>query len=118
MGKLGGSRLLTGESVLVLTPAVSYDEYNNENIEWQSVTVQNVVVAPATTTDEDDTARPHGTKAKYTLAFPKTFTGSLRGCRVSVRGQEFEVIGDPMPNTAENCPTSWWLKVEVQDVEG
>ena len=115
-------QIIQGESVTVRTPAYTYDEHMNEREEWSEQVVDNVVVAPTTTSgtsgDVSDTVRPHGTKAILNLGFPKTFDASLRGCHVIVRGREYAVVGDPQPNTAANCPTPWWLSARVEAVDG
>lgn len=111
-------RLLTGETVTVRTPSTSYDEHMEAVTTWADETVANVLVAPGPTSDVTDSTRPDGTRVDFTLGFPKTFSGSLRGRRVVVRGIECAVIGDPQPNTPENCPTQWWLTAEAARVDG
>ena len=112
-------QLIQGESVTVMTPEYTYDEHMNEIETWSEQVVDNVVVAPTTTSSTvSDTVRPHGTKAILNLGFPKTFDASLRGCHVVVRGREYAVVGDPQPNTAANCPTPWWLSASVEAVDG
>lgn len=110
--------LLQGEAVTVLTPSVAYDEHMEAVETWEREEVQNVLVAPGYTSDVAGTARPDGTRAVFTLGFPKTFSKPLRGCRVVVRGSVYSVIGDPQPNSAANCPTRWWYTAEVEAVEG
>lgn len=110
--------LLTGETVTVLTPTVSFDAHMNERVEWADEAVDGVIVAPGSTTGMSDGMRPHGTRSVFTLAFPKTFAAPLRGCRVSVRGREYAVVRDPQPNTAENCPGPWWYTAEAEAVDG
>lgn len=110
--------LIAGETVAVRTPSVTYDEHMEEVVEWQETTVANVVVTPGATSDVLDSTRPDGTRVALTLGFPKTFTASLRGCRVSVRGKKYAVIGDPQPLTAENVPGSLNRTVEVEAVDG
>lgn len=110
--------LIAGESVTVRTPTVSYDEHMEEVVTWGEATVQNVVVTPGATSDVLDSTRPDGTRVAFTLGFPKTFTASLRGCRVIVRGVECAVIGDPHPYTAENVPGAWNYTAEVARVDG
>lgn len=110
----------------MLTPSVTYDEHMEEVETWEREEVQNVLVAPGSTSDVEESARPDGTRAVFTLGFPKTFSKSLRGCRVVVRCPEggnegehtYSVIGDPQPNTLENCPTKWWYTAEVEAVDG
>ena len=111
-------RLISGETVTVRTPSVSYDEHMEAVETWEEQEVDDVVVAPGSTSDVTDTTRPWGTRAAYTLGFPKTFSSSLRGCRVVVRGIEYAVIGDPQPNAMGNCPTAWWYTAQVEAVDG
>lgn len=111
-------QLLHGETVTVRTPTYKVDENRDVVEEWADETVDNVLVAPGSTSDVDGSARLHGSRAVYTLGFPKTFRGSLRGCRVVVRGDELSVVGDPRPNDPANCPTPWWLTAEVEAVDG
>lgn len=110
--------LLTGETVTVRTPSTSYDEHMEEVTTWTDEEVENVVVAPGATSDVTDSTRPDGTRVDFTLGFPKKFSSSLRGCRVVVRGIECDVVGDPQPNSAGNCPTAWWYTAEAARVDG
>ena len=110
--------LLTGEDVDVLTRSVEYDAHMEEIETWESETVGNVLVHPGSTSDVRDSSRPDGTRAAFTLGFPKSFTAPLRGCRVLVRGIECAVIGDPQPYTADNTPGPWNYTAEVERVDG
>lgn len=110
--------LIAGEAVTVRTPTVGYDEHMEEVTTWDEATVQNVVVTPGATSDVLDSTRPDGTRVDYTLGFPKTFTESLRGCRVVVRGVECAVVGDPQPYTADNVPGGHNYTVEAVRVDG
>ena len=78
--------LISTESVTVTTPVVDFDSLG-EPIERGSVNtaIEGVVVCPGATS-ELDASRPDGTEVAYTLCFPKSFTASLKGCRVNVRG--------------------------------
>ena len=110
--------LLRGTTVIVLTPTVAYDEHMEETVSWEPATVDNVIVAPGSTADVTDSDRPHGTRADVTFGFPKTFSARLRGCHVVVGERTYEVVGDPVPNMAENCPTEWWYTAEGVLVDG
>lgn len=110
--------LLRGTSVTVLTPTVTHDEHMEESVSWEPTTVDNVLVAPGSTADVTESDRPHGTRADVTFGFPKTFSARLRGCRVRVGERTYEVVGDPVPNMAENCPTQWWYTAEGVTVDG
>ena len=110
--------LIAGEAVTVRTPTVGYDEHMEEVVTWDEAAVANVVVTPGATSDVLDGTRPDGTRVAFTLGFPKSFTAPLRGCRVTVRGIECAVIGDPQPYTAENVPGAWNYTCEVARVDG
>ena len=111
-------QLLSGETVAVLTQSVAYDEHMEAVESWKREEVGNVLVAPGATSDVLDSTRPDGTRVAFTLGFPKTFTASLRGCRVVVRGIECAVVGDPQPYTAGNVPGAWNYTAEVEAVDG
>lgn len=81
-------------------------------------TVHDVLVAPGPRQDVVESNRPDGVEVAFNLHFPKTFSGSLRGAQVVVRGEPFDVIGDPRPYTLANTPTRWWMPVEVERVDG
>lgn len=82
-------------------------------------TVTDVLVAPGPREDVVDSNRPDGTRIAWTLHFPKTYSSSLRGAEISVRGGAFRpVVGDPQPYTLANTPTRWWMPVELEDVDG
>lgn len=110
---------ITGETIRLLTPAVTgVDEGNNEVIELSESIVSDVLVAPGSTPDVWASNRPDGARVVFTLHFPKWFTANLRGCEVIVRGLRCRVVGDPQPYTLANTPTRWHMPAEVELVEG
>lgn len=110
--------LIQGEAVTVIRPTAARDELGEPTSETeQREEVQNVVVAPGSTADLD-ASRPEGVTVAFTLCFPKTYAGDLRGCRVSVRGREYLVVGDPQRYTPENTPGDWNLTAEVTRTDG
>lgn len=80
--------------------------------------VENVLIAVGATSNINDSNRPNGASVAYTLYFPKTFNESLRGKRIRVGGDWFDVIGDPRPWTNPAPPTPWHMEVEVGAVYG
>lgn len=111
---------MKGESVVVTTRTeVGRDPGNAPIYETTTTTVHDVLVAPGPRADVTDSTRPEGVRIAWNLSFPKTFTSSLRGAEVSVRGEDpCPVVGDPKPYTPENTPTRWWMPVELEDVHG
>lgn len=109
--------LIKGETVTVMIPAVEYDDLG-EPTEGEPAEVDVVaVVAPGSTSDLDAT-RPSGVEVAYTVHFPKTWTDSLRGCSVRVRGRVYEVVGDPQAYTAANTPGMYNRPCEVKFADG
>lgn len=110
--------LIQGESVVVVRPSTGRDELGEPIVgEPTREPVGNVVVCPGATADLD-ASRPAGVTVALTLCFPKTYTGSLKGCKVEVRGDAYEVVGDPEPYTETNTPGDWNLTVEVTRTDG
>ncbi len=110
--------LIQGETVTVIRCEVARDELGEPT--GERVTredVQNVVVAPGPTA-ELDASRPNGVTVAFTLCFPKTYRGELRGCRVEVRGAEYAAVGDPQRYAPENTPGEWNLTAEVTRTDG
>ena len=75
------------------------------------------VVCPGATSDLG-ADRPNGIQVAYTLHFPKTYRGDLRGCSVEVRGEVFDVVGDPMRTAEAATPGPWNMAVEVARADG
>ena len=112
--------MIQGERVTLFVPVKgSEDSYGVPSVEWRAQRVfENVLVAPAGTADLEPGMRADGDSVSLTLHFPKTYTGSLRSCRLAVRGVMYEVVGDPQPYTDQNVPGAWNRPVTVRLVEG
>lgn len=109
--------VILGETVTVLTPSQSAeDAYGQAVKKWTDEVVRNVLVCEPTTADLAE--RPEGDSVSLTLHFPKTYTASLRGCRVTLRGRTYEVLGDPVALTEANTPGKWNRAAAVKFVEG
>ncbi len=85
--------------------------------EWAAETVQNVLPQPGGTSDLD-AARPNGAAVAMTFHFPKSYAGSLKGCRIAYGGREYRVIGDPRPYLAADTPGEWDRAVECEACDG
>lgn len=111
--------MFVGETVVVITREQTGTDPGNSPIYGDVETdVDNVLVAPGPRSDALDSNRPAGVDVVYNLHFPKAFTGSLRGARIKVRGEEFPVIGDPRPYQDNLTPGSWNRPVEVERRDG
>ena len=111
---------ISGELVRIRVPdrLVGYDAFGDEIYETDERDVDGVLVAPGPRADLSDVNRPEGVKVVFNLHFPKTFSGSLRGGEIRVRGDWYAVIGDPQAYTASNTPGAWNMPVEVTKVKG
>ena len=85
---------------------------------WETIEqlVDGVLIAPGAGQDMTGTIRPDGTRVTYTLYFPKTFTGDLRGATIRVRGMDLAVIGEP--DRYLGAPGRWNMVVQVGVVHG
>ena len=109
--------LIPTEAVTVLRPTVERDDLG-EPVETGAAREEvRCVVCPGATSDMDAT-RPEGVTVAYTLHFPKTYAGSLRGCSVEVRGTLHDVVGDPQRTTDAATPGPFNLTVEVTRADG
>ena len=110
--------LIQGEAVTVIRTGRVLDELGEPTYgEDAREEVESVVVAPGATADLD-ASRPEGVTVAYTLHFPKTYAGSLRGCSVEVRGTRYDVVGDPQRTTEAATPGPWNMAVEVARADG
>lgn len=113
--------MIVGETVYVACPSNgAADPFGkpSESWDWDAADeVGNVLVSPGSTSDLG-AERPNGVEVAYTLYFPKAFSGSLRGCRVRMRGGEFSVIGDPGRYPEHLTPGDWNMQAEVSRVDG
>lgn len=83
-------------------------------------TVDDVLVSPGATSDLE-ASRPEGVQVAYTLHFPKSYTGNLEGCTVTLPepwAGDYRVIGDPRAYIDDNTPTRWHMPVEVERAHG
>lgn len=109
--------LVPTEAVTVVRPTVTRDDLG-EIAEGEPVREDvHCVVCPGATSDMDAT-RPEGVTVSYTLHFPKTYTGDLRGCSVEVRGERYDVVGDPQRTTGAATPGPFDMAAEVTRADG
>lgn len=85
------------------------------------VVVEDVLVNPSTTTyDRVGDGHPEAIECDLTLYFPRDLDLDLRGARVVVRGDAYEVVGDPQRYTDANLPPGcrWNLTAKVVRFDG
>lgn len=112
-------QLIRGEAATVLRrSAASTDSHGNAVYgAWEGEDVQNVLAQPGATSDLDS-SRPEGARIAMTFHFPKAYTASLKGCKVSYGGREYAVVGDPQPYTGANTPGPWDRAAECEACDG
>ena len=108
--------LLAGETVHILRPEFDYST-GDAVATWSRERVDGVLVGPASTSGIADAMRPEGTRTVYRLAFPKGYSRSLRGCRVEISGEVFEVRGDPRP-VRRRLLSRWSMEAEAVRCDG
>lgn len=109
-----------GEPVTILAPTVTYDENKDEIETFAETSVGNVLFGKPSTEQLEDAMRLFGVHAEYVLGIPKTFTASLRGCKVyrPRDGKTYTIAGDPQPLPPELCPTPWNREAVAGWVDG
>lgn len=93
------------------------DEFDHPVYTETPVIVENVLVAPASTTEILDTLNLTGKKAVYNIAIPKGDSHTWQDCRVDFFGQSWRVIGLPQQGIGENIPGAWNQKWMVERYE-
>ena len=110
---------MKGETVTVTTRVQSgTDPGGDATYTTSTSSVDDVLVAPGSQSNAVDNIRPDGIEVALTLYFPRTFTGTLRGAIITVRGEDYKVIGDPIPYNGGLTPTRWNLVAECERGDG
>lgn len=111
--------MIRGVQVTVSAPQDDgQDELGNRRLTWgRPMPVGNVLVSPASSQDLA-ASRPDGDATVMVFHFPKTYTGSLRGCRIQWNGADYEVMGNPQAYMDHATPTLWDRPVQARLVEG
>ena len=89
------------------------DEFNNATYTETAVSVGNVLVTPATADEMIDSTNLEGKKIIYELSIPKEDTNAWENCRVTIRGEDYIVIGPVYQYIEANVPLLWNKKVKV-----
>ena len=93
------------------------DAFNHPVYEDQEIHVDNVLVAPASSTDIPEDIDLQGKKIVYTLAIPKGDTHTWEDRKVRFFGQTFHVCTVPVGGIESMIPLSWKKKVMVERYE-
>ena len=89
------------------------DGFGRPVYDIEYVDVENVLVAPASSTDLVTTTDLTGKKAVYTLAIPKGDTHDWNDCVVCFFGKTWKSFGYPIEGIEALIPGEWNKKVMV-----
>lgn len=90
------------------------DALNRPIYEEEPETVDNVLVAPASTDDIVNTSTLTGKKAVYTLGIPKGDTHEWEDAEVEFFGRRWHCFGFVLCGIEEMVPLDWNGKVQVE----
>lgn len=90
------------------------DEFGAPIYEERRINVDNVLVAPSTTTEILDTTNLYGKKAVYSLGIPKDDTNVWEDQIVEFFGQKWRVFGFTTIGIESMIPLSWNRKAMVE----
>lgn len=94
------------------------DAFNKPTYDEQPVAVDNVLVAPMTSTELLDTYNLTGRKAVYQLGIPKGDEHDWSaGKKVNFFGEDWRIIELPLEGIEHLIPLSWNKKVQVERYE-
>lgn len=94
------------------------DELNNPVYSETPVSVDNVLVAPVSSTEVLDTYNLTGRKAVYQLGIPKGDTHEwTAGKKVNFFGEDWRIIELPEEGIDKLIPLAWNKKVRVERYE-
>lgn len=93
---------------------IGEDEFHNPIYEEIPVSVENVLVVPATSIDIVDGLSLYGKKAVYTIAIPKGDIHKWENVTVEFFGNKWRTFGFPIEGIEELIPLEWNKKVMVE----
>lgn len=97
--------------------ATGTDAFGQKTYSTSAVTVSNVIVAPSTAEEINDTLEFYGKKAEYTLCIPKGDNHSWDNVDVEFFGKKYHTIGPAKEYIESNLPLSWNKQVRVERIE-
>lgn len=112
MGKIKGIPI-----VLIDKKVTGKDPFGVKTTEEVEVTVENVLVAPASSEDVTNSLSLTGKKIVYSLAIPKGDTHNWVDREVRFFGRQFRTVGIPQEGIESMIPLEWNKKVMVERYE-
>lgn len=90
------------------------DPFNKPVYTLTAEPVENVLVAPASSSDVVDETKLDGRTGEYQLAIPKGDTHNWENAIVEFFGHKWQVIGIPEEGIDANIPLIWNKKLKVE----
>lgn len=112
MGKIHGIPI-----TLIDKQVVSVDPFGSPVVKDVEITIDNVIVAPATTEDVTSQMSVTGKKISYTLGIPKGDNNDWENKEVRFFGKRWRTVGIPLEGIEELIPLEWNKKVMVERYE-
>ena len=112
MGKIHGIQI-----TLIDKQVVSVDPFGSPVVKDVEITIDNVIVAPATTEDVTSQMSVTGKKISYTLGIPKGDMHDWENKEVRFFGKRWKTVGIPLEGIEDLIPLEWNKKVMVERYE-
>ena len=112
MGKIHGIPI-----TLIDKQVVSVDPFGSPVVKDVEITIDNVIVAPATTEDVTSQMSVTGKKISYTLGIPKGDAHDWENKEVRFFGKRWKTVGIPLEGIESMMPLEWNKKVMVERYE-
>lgn len=110
--------MIKGISIELITRTkTGTDALGNPIYEDAAETVENVIVSPIGSTEQQDILNLTGRKATYTLCIPKGDAHAWEDAKVKFFGETWHVFGIPTEYIDDMTPLSWNKKVTVERYE-
>lgn len=112
-------QLISGVSVIVQRPVTQTGTDDmSEPIIGQPISepVDNVLFDPTAASNLSDALRLKNIEVDADFHFPKSYTGSLRGCSIAYGGHSYSVIGDIRRYIEADTPGMWNGIVSAKEV--
>ena len=110
---------IKGAQIILIVPTAtgSTDSFGRPTYTEERVTVNNVIISPASSDDIATALDLTGKKAVYTLGIPKGDNNDWEDRKVEFFGQVWHAFGFTIEGIESNIPLEWHKKVLVERYE-
>ena len=110
--------MLRGEPVVYVGRVQSgVDPFGQPRWDEVEETVENVLIAPVSSSDIVDNQELHGVTELYRLGIPKGDAHDWTRCKVRFWGKTWESVGTPQRGIDDLIPLAWGQNVTVKRFE-